>query len=361
MSTRIRVGASPPYDVTVGEGVLSELPGMLGDRVRTVAVVYPGPLWKLAEPAWEVLDAAGYDTYAVEVPDGEQAKDLGVAAHLWSAFSRIGLTRADAVVGLGGGAATDVAGFVAATWLRGVRLVHVPTTLLGMVDAAIGGKTAIDTEHGKNLVGAFHQPVGVLCELPALASMPSADYVGGLAEVVKAGFLADPAILECIEGDPDSACTPSGPYTRELVERAARVKAEVVGGDELERAPGGGGREVLNYGHTLGHAIELVEGYGWRHGAAVSVGMVYAAELARLVGRLDEAVVCRHRSVLAAIGLPTTYRAGAWAELRAAMDRDKKARGARQRFVILDGLARPAILDDPPEELLEAAYRVLVK
>ncbi|MGH3321375.1 MAG: 3-dehydroquinate synthase [Streptosporangiaceae bacterium] len=354
--TRIRVGGEAPYDVVVGRGVLDELPDLLGGSPRTVAVVYPGPLRESAEAAWASLADAGYDAYAVEVPDGEPSKDVAVAAHLWSTFGKIGLTRSDAVVGLGGGATTDLAGFTAATWLRGVQVVQCPTTLLGLVDAAVGGKTAINTEEGKNLVGAFHPPAGVLCDLDLLATLPRDDYVSGLAEVVKTGFIADPAILEIVEADPADARVASGPRTRELVERSIRVKADVVSGDLRERATGGKSREILNYGHTLGHAIELAEGYAWRHGAAVAVGMVYVAELAHLAGRLDRETVHRHRTVLGALGLPTTYRRGSWATLREAMSRDKKARGARLRLVVLDGLARPGLLEDPPEELLEAAY-----
>lgn len=361
MSTRIEVGGEPPYDAVVGHDVRRDVTQFLGDAVRTVVVVQPKPLYGLAEPMWEALDAAGYDTYAVEVPEGEGAKDLAVAAHLWSAFGRIGLSRTDAVIGVGGGATTDIAGFVAATWLRGVPLVQVPTTLLGMVDAAIGGKTAINTAEGKNLVGAFHQPAGVLCDLATLESMPAEEYASGLAEVIKAGFTSDPAVLDRVEADPAAARSPTGAHTRELVERAIRCKAEVVAGDFRERVSGGGGREVLNYGHTLGHAIELVEDYGWRHGAAVSVGMVYAAELARLAGRLDDGTARRHRRVLEAVGLPTAYDAGAWPQLREAMDRDKKTRGGSLRFVVLDEPARPAMLEDPPEELLEAAFRAVTR
>ena len=184
---------------------------------------------------------------------------------------------------MGGGALTDLAGFVAATWLRGVRVVLLPTTLLAMVDAAIGGKTAVNIPAGKNLVGAFHAPAGVLCDLTTLVSLPRADYVSGLAEVIKAGFIADPAILDLIEDDPDGACSPEGVHTRELVERAVRMKAGVVSADFREA----GVREILNYGHTLGHAIERAEDYRFRHGDAVAIGMVYAAALGRMAGRLD--------------------------------------------------------------------------
>jgi 3-dehydroquinate synthase len=177
--------------------------------------------------------------------------------------------------------------------------------------------------------------------------------VSGLAEVIKTGFIADPVILDLAECDPEGAVIPHGRHARELVERTVRVKAEVVSADLREA----GRREILNYGHTLGHAIERVEGYQIRHGEAVAIGMVYAAELARLAGRLDEAVVALHRRVLAAVGLPTAYRPDAWPQLREAMAVDKKARGDRLRFVVLEDLARPVILDDPPEALLRGAYR----
>jgi len=242
---------------------------------------------------------------------------------------------------------------VAATWLRGVQVVLVPTTLLGMADAAVGGKTAIDIPAGKNLVGAFRSPGGVLADLATLETLPRADYVAGLAEVIKAGFIADPVIIDLIQHDPDDATVPHGRPARELIERAIRVKAGVVSADLTEK----GLREILNYGHTLGHAIERVEEYRFRHGDAVAIGMVYAAELARLAGRLDEQTSKLHREVLASVGLPTNYRPGAWPMLREAMSIDKKARGARLRLVVLDGLARPGILDDPPEQLLWRAYQ----
>src|SRR5690606_16240637 len=282
-------------------------------------------------------------------------KTAEVAAGLWSAFGRHGMTRSDAVVGVGGGATTDLAGFAAATWLRGVQVVLVPTTLLAMVDAAVGGKNGIDTPEGKNLVGTFLPPAGVLCELSVLDAMPRADYVAGLAEIIKGGFIADPVILDLIEADPDGATRPDGPHTRELIERKIRVKAEVVGADLRES----GLREILNYGHTLAHAIERAEDYRMRHGEAVAIGMTYPAELSRLDGRAD--LVGRTRSSLTSVGLPVTYDAGAWPALRDHMRLDKKNRGAKQRFVVLDELAVPARLEGPPEELLESAYKVIAR
>jgi len=255
-------------------------------------------------------------------------------------------------VGVGGGATTDLAGFVAATWLRGVRWIAVPTTVLGMVDAAIGGKTGVNTAEGKNLVGAFHPPAGVLCDLAALDSVPVNDYVSGLAEVIKAGFISDPVILDLVEADPAAARTPQGPHTAELIERAIRVKADVVSTDLKEA----GLREILNYGHTLAHAIEKNERYNWRHGAAVSVGMVFAAELGRLAGRLDDATADRHRAVLGSVGLPLTYRGDQWPKLVETMKVDKKSRGDLLRFIVLDGLAKPTVLEGPDPAILVAAY-----
>ncbi|MFL6076533.1 MAG: 3-dehydroquinate synthase [Mycobacteriales bacterium] len=352
--TRISVAGDQPYDVVVGEGLGGELAGLLAGASR-VAVVYQPSLRGRATAVAEALSGSGYEVLLVEVPDGEGAKTLGVAGECWDRLGAAGFTRSDAVVGLGGGAVTDLAGWVAAAWLRGVRVVQVPTTLLGMVDAAVGGKTGINTAAGKNLVGAFHPPAGVLCDLTALATLPRADYVAGLAEVVKCGFIADPAILELVEKDPVAARDPAGGLTAELVERAVRVKADVVGQDLRES----GLREILNYGHTLAHAIENVEGYRWRHGEAVAVGLRYAAELARLAGRLDGATADRHTEILRTLGLPTAYRPDAWPDLVEAMKVDKKARGATLRFVVLDGLARPGRLVAPAPELLRAAYEAM--
>ncbi|SDQ46505.1 3-dehydroquinate synthase [Quadrisphaera sp. DSM 44207] len=351
-ATRIRVEGDAPYDVLIGTGLLGELPGLLGERVQRVLVVHPRALAATGDAVREDLAASGYEAYLAEVPDGEDAKSAQVAAFCWGVLGQAGFTRTDAVVGVGGGAVTDLAGFVAATWLRGVRVVHVPTTLLGMVDAAVGGKNGINTAEGKNLVGTFHPPAGVLCDLAALQTLPVNDLVAGMAEVVKCGFIADPEILDLVEADPAAVRAWDSPVVRELVERSVRIKADVVGQDLRES----GLREVLNYGHTLGHAIEQVERYSWRHGAAVSIGMVYAAELARLAGRLDDDVVDRHRSVLSSIGLPLAYRGDRWPQLLDAMRKDKKSRGDLLRFVVLDGLARPSRLEGPDPALLQAAY-----
>lgn len=353
--TRIQVAGSAgtdAYEVLVGRHLLGELAEQIGPKAQRVAVLHPRVLARTGEAVREDLAGQGYQAIAVEVPDAEDAKTAEVAGYCWKVLGQTGFTRTDVIVGVGGGATTDLAGFVAATWLRGVRWIAVPTTLLGMVDAAVGGKTGINTDEGKNLVGAFHPPAGVLADLATLESLATSDYVGGLAEVIKAGFIADPVILDLVEADPSAARSARGPHTAELIERSIRVKAEVVSADLKES----GRREFLNYGHTLGHAIERQERYRLRHGAAVSVGMVFAAALGRLAGRLDAATAARHRTILESVGLPLSYRQEAWPDLLDTMRVDKKSRADRLRFVVLDGLAEPAILEDPDPDLLVAAY-----
>lgn len=358
--TVIHVGGASPYDVVVGRDLAGRLPGILGGSVERVAVLYAGTLGALADPLVDVL-VEHYDVLALGLPDGERAKTAAVAADCWEALGEAGFTRSDAVVTLGGGASTDLGGFVAASWLRGVRVVHVPTTLLAMVDAAVGGKTGINTGAGKNLVGAFHEPAGVLCDLAMLDSLPREELVAGLGEVVKCGFIADPAILDLVERTDPAALTPASPELRELVERAIRVKVDVVVDDLKETGGTGGhpGREVLNYGHTLAHAIERTSDYSVRHGEAVAIGCVFVAELAARAGSLDPALVARHRDTLARVGLPTTYDAASFDDLHAAMKIDKKARGSQLRFVVLDDLATPRILAGPGEDDLRAAYAAL--
>ncbi|KOU64771.1 3-dehydroquinate synthase [Streptomyces sp. NPDC060334] len=353
--TRIQVGESAghdAYDVLVGRQLLGELGSLIGTKAKRVAVIHPEALASTGEALRDDLAAQGYEAVAIQVPNAEEAKTIEVAAYCWKALGQSGFTRTDVIVGVGGGATTDLAGFVAASWLRGVRWIAVPTTVLAMVDAAVGGKTGINTAEGKNLVGAFHPPAGVLCDLAALDSLPVNDYVSGLAEIIKAGFISDPVILDLIEADPQAARTPAGPHTAELITRSIQVKADVVSSDLKEA----GLREILNYGHTLAHAIEKNERYKWRHGAAVSVGMVFAAELGRLAGRLDDATADRHKAVLASVGLPLTYRGDQWPKLLETMKVDKKSRGDLLRFIVLDGLAKPTVLEGPDPAVLFAAY-----
>lgn len=351
----IEVGGARPYAVRLGAGVLSRLGELAGDG-RRVLVVHQAGREGLAAEAADLLSDAGAAPLLATVPDAEAAKTAEVLTRLWGELGRAGFTRSDLVVGIGGGATTDLAGFVAASWLRGVDVVQVPTSLLGVVDAAVGGKTGINTAEGKNLVGAFHPPVEVLCDPAWLATQPRPDYVSGLAEVIKCGFIADPRILDLVEVAPDAATDPTADpaLTLELIGRAVQVKADVVAADLTESSL----REILNYGHTFAHAIEQVERYTWRHGDAVAVGMVYVAELAHRVAPqlTDAALLERHRRILAAVGLPTAYQPGRWDELRTAMGRDKKTRGSTLRFVALEGVARPTRLVGPAEETLRAAY-----
>jgi len=362
-ATTLHVGGASPYDVLIGRDLADRLPGILGEKVQRVAFLYAAELAAQAEPVVDAL-VEHYEVLALGLPPGEEAKTAAVANDCWEALGEKGFTRSDAVVTFGGGATTDLGGFVAASWLRGVRVVHVPTTLLAMVDAAVGGKTGINTAAGKNLVGAFHEPAGVLCDLALLETLPREELVAGLGEVVKCGFIADPEILRIVEETAPDALTAGSPALAELVERSIRVKVEVVVADlkETGGADGHPGRETLNYGHTLAHAIEKHSGYAVRHGEAVAVGCVYAAELARLHGLLADDVAARHSAAFARVGLPVTVaqalgggKAG-FDDLVGAMRVDKKTRGSQLRFLVLHGLAEPRILAGPDEELLRQAY-----
>lgn len=350
--TTITVEGTNPYDVIVGRGVLAQLETVLPSSVAKVLVVHAPPLADQAQALREQL-AGRVDVLLAEVPDAEGAKRVEVAAFCWQIMGQTDFTRTDAVVGLGGGATTDLAGFVAATWLRGVPLVQVPTTVLGMVDAAIGGKTGINTAEGKNLVGAFWAPAAVLVDLDLLDGLPQNEILAGFAEVVKCGFIADTAILDLLEADVTLATDRTSDEFRELIERSIRVKAEIVAEDFTDV----GRREHLNYGHTLGHAIEHAERYRWRHGAAVAIGMVFAAELSHLVGSLPAEQVDRTRRILASLTLPTGYPVGRWKTLLATMQRDKKARAGMLRFVLLDDVAHPRVRGGIDESMLFTAYQ----
>lgn len=356
--TTIHVHADSTYPVIVAAGARHQVHEYLAGADRVAIIHQP-----LLRSAAEVLrrSVTGAQAITIEIPDAEQSKSASVLDFCWSALGASGFTRNDIVVSMGGGATTDLAGFVAATWLRGIRVVHLPTTLLAMVDAAVGGKTGINTPAGKNLVGAFHSPQAVLCDLDFLMSQHRADYVGGLAEIIKAGFIRDPRILDFIEPDPAAAGEPQWPGTLDVISRAIQVKADVVSSDLRETAGTKVGREILNYGHTLGHAIERLEGYSWRHGEAVAVGMVFVAELSHLAGRLSTDIVSRHRAILAGAGLPISYSGRPWGEVLDAMRIDKKSRGSLLRFVVLDDIAQPDILEGPDEDLLQEAFRSIAR
>jgi len=351
-TTIIPVTGSDPYDVIIGHGLLDTVDEQLGPRVAKVLIVHPPTLGARAVALREQL-LLKYEVYLAEVPDAEDAKRIEVASFCWQVMGQTDFTRTDAVIGLGGGATTDLAGFVAATWLRGVRLIQCPTSVAGIVDAAVGGKTGINTAEGKNLVGSFYAPSAVVVDLDTLDTLPRNEILAGFAEIVKCGFIGEPEILDIIEADPEKATDPRSAEFRRVVELSVGLKARVVSEDFKES----GLREILNYGHTLGHAIEHAERYRWRHGAAISVGMVFAAELGRIAGTLADDVVDRHRAILSSLTLPIDYPLGRWKTLLATMQRDKKARAGMMRFIVLDEVGKPTVLAGPDETLLFAAYQ----
>lgn len=343
-------------NVLLGRNLLDRVPEAL-DGVKKVLLVHPTSLSTSANTVRDSLEGSGYKVLLAEVPDGEPQKRIEVAAFCWKIMGEQDFHRNDAVIGLGGGATTDLAGFVAATWLRGVRSVLIPTTLLAMVDAAIGGKTGVNTAEGKNLVGSFYQPHTVVVDIASLESLPKFDLVAGMAEVVKYGFIADPEILRVIQANSQSILSPDSSELEWLIRRSIEIKTEVTTADFKES----GDREYLNYGHTLGHAIEQVERYQWRHGAAISIGMVFAAELGVLTGHLREEHAQLHREILGKLGLPMVYRKDRWKQLLAVMQRDKKSRSGHLRFVVLNDLGKPTMLNSPPNELLFSAFQSIVE
>ena len=289
------------YDALVGRGILDQVAALVPAGVRRVAVVTQGSIGVTIDP--------GVEHRVFPIAEGEAAKSLATVETLCRSWASWGLTRGDAVVAVGGGVVTDTAGFAAASYHRGVPVVHVSTTLLGMIDAAIGGKTGVNLPEGKNLVGAFWQPHGVLCDLDTLDSLPPRELRSGLGELAKYRFLPGGEGLEELPFD-------------EQVARCIAIKAEVVASDERE----GGRRAILNYGHTLAHAIETAGTYDLRHGEAVAVGLVYAAAVARRLGRIDDERVALHRSVVEHYELPGSLPPGLDDdELLALMGRDKKA------------------------------------
>lgn len=352
--TTISVKGATAYDIHVGRGLLAGVREHLAPTVKKVLVVHTPRLGAKAADLRETLLADGtLEVLTAEVPDAEDGKRIEVAAFCWQVMGQADFTRSDAVIGFGGGAVTDLAGFVAASWLRGVQIVQIPTTVLGMVDAAVGGKTGVNTAEGKNLVGAFWAPRSVICDLDVLDTLPRNETVAGFAEVVKAGFIWFPEILDIVERDPEAAVDPTTAEFRRCIELAIEMKARVVSEDFREA----GLREILNYGHTLGHAIEHAERYRWRHGAAISIGMMYAAELSRLAGRLSDEDVARHRRIFDLLGLPVSYRMDGWQHLLGVMQRDKKARGGMLRFIVLDAIGKPTVMQAPDESILFAAYQ----
>jgi 3-dehydroquinate synthase len=354
---RVRVATAPPYTVFVGRGslkragVLVKLPK--AERVCVISHARIRRLWG-ATLEEGLTDAAGQIVW-LTFPEGEESKTFETAARLSRGLARAGLHRGDVVVALGGGVVGDVAGFVASTYARGVPFVQVPTTLLAMVDAAIGGKTGVNLPQGKNLVGTFHQPLGVVADLDVLATLPEREFRGGLAEVVKYGFIADPPLNDLVLRK-QAELFGRGEVLDNLVVRCARIKADVVASDEREQ----GLRAILNYGHTLGHAVEALSLAGRKgtsrlhHGEAISIGMVYAAAVAELSGTATKDLLRGHRKVLEAVGLPTRVDGFSWTEVRDRMKVDKKYAGG-MRFVLLEEPGKP-VVTRVAQKVLERAF-----
>ena len=345
--TIISVQAEHSYDVTLTSSWASDLAKKCEGRTRIAVIVS-----KSFAPDLSTLKDLDSELHVFEVPDGEDGKNIATLTKLWDWLGAAGFTRSDLVIGIGGGAITDLAGFAAASWLRGLDWVAVPTSLAGMVDASVGGKTGINSDYGKNLIGAFHSPVAVLIDTNFLSTLSDRDIAAGMAEVIKCGFIADPKILGLAGSHSIATLRQNPDVISELIRRAVTVKAQVVSSDFKESFA----REALNYGHTLGHAIEIFSKYKLRHGEAVSIGLVYAAELALARGLISKEEVELHRTILSAYGLPITYDRQAWQKIAPLLALDKKARGNTIRFVALSGIGSTVRLEDLTSAELDAAY-----
>ncbi len=343
----LRVQAENTYDVIVGCNWKSEFSELIADRNRVVVLV---PATLAAAVVGSIV--AAKNVKILEIPDGEIAKSIQTLEMIWQFLGENGFTRSDLMVAIGGGTTTDIGGFAAATWLRGIDWVAIPTTLAGMVDAAIGGKTGINSAFGKNLIGSFHSPRKVIIDQIWLETISDRDFSAGMAEVIKCGFIADPKILEIVEASSLAELRNSLESTQELILRAIAIKGKVVGEDFRDNFA----REVLNYGHTMGHAIELHSQYRLRHGEAIAIGMIFAAELARFKGVLSAQIVERHHKILTQMKLPTTYSSLALPELLPLLLLDKKSRGTTLRFVALSDLAAPMRLEGVTEGEIKATY-----
>ena len=339
------------YEVAVGSGLLEDagahLPRVPGAE-RAFVICDPIVGERYLEPLARGLAAGGLPAVHLRVPSGEEAKTFHTATALLRQLASQEAHRDDLVVALGGGAVGDLSGFVAATYMRGVSFVPVPTTLTAQVDAAIGGKTAVNLPEGKNLVGAFHQPLAVLADVSTLATVPEREFRSGLAEVAKYGLTLDLELLDRLEADPGPVLSREPEVMEDLVVRCVRAKAGVVARDERDT----GRRLILNYGHTLGHALERLDAFAGRsHGEAVSIGMVFAARLAEAEGLAAPGLAARHVRLLSSLGLETHGGLPDAGEVLAAMKMDKKYRGGI-RFVLLEDVGRPTVVDTVSEDRL---------
>lgn len=282
-------------------------------------------------------------------PEGENQKTLNTLDKVWSKCAAEGIARADAIIGIGGGATTDLAGFAASSWLRGISWYAFPTSLAGMVDAAIGGKTGVNAKSGKNLIGSFYSPSEVLIDLSFLNTLPKRDLSAGMAEVIKCGFIADYRILNLAQDDDLDY--------QQLIARSIKVKADVVSKDFKESKL----REILNYGHTLGHAIEKNSGYKLRHGEAVSIGMVFAAELSKQLAGLSDDAVLLHRELLRNFDLPISYPGNKFKSLLTLLASDKKVKNSKLRFIGISKIGKPVWFDDVSPSTLSKVYERIAK
>lgn len=347
----VKVFAEHEYSVRITGDWRGDLSPIANKRDR-VAIIYPATL----QSALPTFNFSQTDVLMLPIPDGEAGKSSPVLNHIWGQLAEKNFTRSDLIVAIGGGTVTDLSGFAAASWLRGIDWVAIPTTLAGMVDASVGGKTGINSPFGKNLIGAFHSPISVIIDTSWLATLSDRDFSAGMAEVAKCGFIDDEEILTLIDGKSISEIRGSSNLVNSLIEKAVATKAKVVSQDFKESEL----REILNYGHTFGHAIERVSDYAIRHGEAVAIGMVFVAELAHQEGLIDEALVARHRKVLSQLNLPISLAniagGGNWESLYAAMALDKKSRGSSIRFVTLQKVGECSRLEGVTQEQLKSAY-----
>jgi 3-dehydroquinate synthase len=343
----VDIKAEREYQVRIGADYRSEIRDVTKNRER-VAFIFSEKM----KDQIKNLEVGDAEPFYFSVPDSEVAKSAKTLLQLWDWLGAAGFTRSDLIVGIGGGAITDLSGFAAASWLRGVDWVAIPTTVAGMVDAAVGGKTGINSDYGKNLIGAFHSPQRVIVDLNWLETLSDRDFSAGLAEVVKCGFIRDIRILDLLKGKSLAEIRADEALTTELIERSVRVKGAVVSADYKESFD----REILNYGHTFGHAVELDSKFSLRHGECVSIGMIYVAELAFSLDLISESTLSLHRQLLESLNLPTTYSGSSWSALHANMKVDKKSRGNTLRFVLLGEIGQTQRVEGPDESVLIAAY-----
>lgn len=345
--THINVNAEHGYPVVLTNSWVNELKSSLKDRTRVAVIVSSN-----FSPDLAGLGDIDAEIHVFKVLDGEESKTITSLTNLWNWLGAAGFTRSDLIVGIGGGAITDLSGFAAATWLRGIDWIGVPTSLAGMVDASVGGKTGINSDYGKNLIGSFHSPIAVIVDPSWLSSLSDRDFSAGMAEVIKCGLISNPEILQIAQLNSLPTLREDPKAISDLIEKSIRVKASVVSEDFKESFA----REALNYGHTLGHAVEIYSKYQLRHGEAVSIGLVFAAELAHSRGLISEKELELHRSILSLYNLPISFERQAWQRLLPLLSLDKKARGKTLRFVVLDSIGSTIRLEDITSAELDAAY-----